>query len=105
MKGHKGQQELGAAGAQQNKANVAPQGDQQQTSMDYRSPEAVPLLDGPQEAQPGRQQKAEVKRSKLLTVCPFILGGCWLLVCIFIVVMLLSQIRLPCWHFAGAACC
>lgn len=40
--------------------------------MDYQVPESVPLLsDGPNSRQ---QQKAEVKRSKLLTVCPFILG-------------------------------
>jgi hypothetical protein len=41
-------------------------------SMDYQVPESVPLLTG---ASGRQQQKAEVKRSKLLTVCPFILGG------------------------------
>jgi hypothetical protein len=34
-------------------------------------PESVPLLTDGQQQQ---QHKAEVKRSKLLTVCPFILG-------------------------------
>jgi hypothetical protein len=37
--------------------------------MDYDE-QGVPLLPGP----PDRQQKQLLKRSKLLTVCPFILG-------------------------------
>lgn len=40
--------------------------------MDYRAPESVPLLPGPSQQQP----KDDSKRSKLLTVCPFILGRC-----------------------------
>lgn len=39
--------------------------------MDFRTPAAVPLLAGADQAQ---QHKAQAKRSKLLTVCPFILG-------------------------------
>lgn len=48
------------------------------TGMDQHqlSPESVPLLT--EGHQPQHQQKAEVKRSKLLTVCPFILGA-WLM--------------------------
>jgi hypothetical protein len=43
------------------------------SDMDYRSPESVPLLTDAAGGQQQRQ-KAEIKRSKLLTVCPFILG-------------------------------
>ena len=62
---------------------AGPCSDQQQlelhrlgTSMDQHQlpPESVPLLT--EGHQPQRQVKTEVKRSKLLTVCPFILGAC-----------------------------
>jgi hypothetical protein len=54
---------------------------QQQAGMEYRAPEAVPLLphgpNGSDVQQPPQPQQAKPgKRNKLLTVCPFILGAC-----------------------------